>query len=84
MTTIIHILPEISKGIWDKAKAKPKLGGRKGKCMVPAETILAMRRMHEIENKSYRQVANAYGMSYRYTLNVLQYIVRADLRLGTK
>lgn len=87
---IIHLLPEIDRAIWNKAgdHEKEKNGGAgRGRhhntAKVPNEVILAMRRMHEVERASLREVQRAFP-SYRerYVRNVLEYVIRANLRVA--
>lgn len=85
---IIHILPEIDKAVWSKqnGSAKKKLGqGRHhNTATVPAETILAMRRMHEVDRLTMQEVERAYPQfSCHYVRDVLGYIVRANLQIST-
>ena len=89
---VIHLLPPIEDAIWKAADAPPrpkrkpgKHGSARGpqpaKNRVPDEIIIAMRRMHEKEGKSYRQVEAAYPyMRARYVRDVLEYIIRRTLR----
>lgn len=83
MGQVIHLLPTIDRAIWNKVDkgAKP-LPGRRGKCTVPAETILAMRRAHEIERKTIQQVKDQFPQySNEYVRSVLSYLIRANLRV---
>lgn len=85
---IIHILPEIDKAIWDKdtaiAKKKRGQGRHHNTAVVPAETILAMRRLHEVERLTMQEVERAYPQfSCHYVRDVLGYIVRANLQIST-
>lgn len=86
---IIHTLPEIDAPAWKKVgnHDKPKRGvpGRHhNNIKVPPETILAMRRMHEIEGKSLRQVQLAHPeLQAGYVRSVIEYRIRGNLRVKT-
>lgn len=87
--TIIHLLPELERTIWNKAgdlgsRAKPKRkpGQHHNGAVVPDAVILEMRRLHEIERKTMLEVCAVYPQfSQRYVRDVLGYILRANLRV---
>ena len=84
---IIHLLPEIDLRIWKKvgnhdAAKKGQQGRHHNAARIPDETILAMRRMHEIERAPLKAVQAAYPwINANYVRNVLNYIARANLRV---
>lgn len=86
MTTIIHLLPEIDKSVWKKGGTakKKRLAGKShhNNAKIPDETILAMRRMYEIEGKPMRAVAAAFPeVSECYVKSILLYVCRINLRV---
>lgn len=85
-----HLLPSIDPVLWKKAgdhEAKQHgrgkgTGRHHNNATIPAETILAMRRMHEIERKTHQQVQRAFpDLQAEYVRRVLDYELRANLRV---
>lgn len=63
-----------------ETKAPPKQPQQLGRIQVPNEVIVEMRRLHEVERLTVKQVQDRYPeYSTNYVKNVLQYIVRAKL-----
>lgn len=55
------------------------------KTTVPAEHVLEMRRLHEVDRKTYVEVGKLFPQYPKtYIRAVLQYMVRANLQLPTK
>lgn len=90
--TIVHILPEIDGAIWKALDAKPAVkpkqkrqGAERGpqpmNNKVSDDVVRAMRRMHEIDRKTIRQVAQAFpGYSSQYVRRILGYEIRCTLK----
>lgn len=86
---IIHRFPEIDRAIWKKAGdldapivRKNGQGRHHNNHKVPDETVLAIRRMHEIDRKPLHIVMRAYPeLSETYLRSLLSYQLRANLRV---
>lgn len=83
---IIHLLPKINAknaGAESKKKVKGKGSGRHhNNAKIPAETILEMRRMYELQGKAPRVIQAAFPhLGIEYVRQVLNYTIRGNLRV---
>jgi len=75
-------LPKCLYNAPPEPKVEKKEPARKGKAKYPDEDILQMRRMHEVEGKSLKDVAAYFPeLQEQYVRNVLNYTVRSKLLL---
>lgn len=70
---------EKARGYTWSDEAKKKMAGNKNGATHTADEIREMRRLHEVENKSCREVADHFGLSYNYVYGILTYKRWADI-----
>ena len=56
-----------------------KMAGNKNGATHTVDEIREMRRLHEVESKSCREVADYFGLSYNYVYGILTHKRWADI-----
>ena len=64
---------EKARGYTWSDELKKKMAGNKNGATHTADEIREMRRLHEMENKSCREIADQFGFSYDYVYGIIKY-----------
>ena len=63
---------------WDDESKKKMIGNKNGATHT-AEEVKEIRRLHEVENKSCREIADHFNLSYNYIYGIITYRRWADI-----
>jgi len=87
MTQVFHVFPEIegskkhSANKQKKNKAIPGMGSST-KTTIPAETVLAIRRAHEIDRVPTNKLSELFPeIKKAYIYSITNYLIRRNLRV---
>lgn len=73
------MVSEVVRGYTWSEESKKKMIGNKNSATHSADEIQEMRRMHESDNKSCREIADIFGFSYDYVYGIITYRRWADI-----